>query len=181
MRTHIYSFRLEGLRLEHDPLQPITFKPMKAILVVCGGYTMDTFILPQGFSLDGLRDVYVSPSTLGLAIAAKLQERVRNYPNKSIEVRLQKKSAEPVGKLCTYLGDSPSAMHRGYKVQTKGEQEVFWRDAEGVRRPQALTERLSILEQKAISKPIGDSPTSLGDLQAFISSFFLATLFLLAK
>ncbi|KAG5580925.1 hypothetical protein H5410_051552 [Solanum commersonii] len=37
------------------------------------------------------------------------------------------------------------------------------------------------LEQKAISRTIGDSPIGLGDLQAFISSFFLASLFLLAK
>ncbi|KAG5610314.1 hypothetical protein H5410_021595, partial [Solanum commersonii] len=37
------------------------------------------------------------------------------------------------------------------------------------------------LEKKAISRPIGDSPTRLSDPQAFISSFFLAALFLLAK
>ncbi|KAG5631573.1 hypothetical protein H5410_003290 [Solanum commersonii] len=37
------------------------------------------------------------------------------------------------------------------------------------------------LEQKVISRPIDDSLTGLGDLQAFISSFFSAALFLLAK
>ncbi|KAG5580400.1 hypothetical protein H5410_051027 [Solanum commersonii] len=37
------------------------------------------------------------------------------------------------------------------------------------------------LEQKAISWPIGNSLIGLGDLQAFISSFFSAVLFLLAK
>ncbi|KAG5590343.1 hypothetical protein H5410_040857 [Solanum commersonii] len=40
---------------------------------------------------------------------------------------------------------------------------------------------LSTLEQKAISRLIGDSPTRLGDLQAFISLFFSTALFLLAK
>ncbi|KAG5572349.1 hypothetical protein H5410_062115, partial [Solanum commersonii] len=40
---------------------------------------------------------------------------------------------------------------------------------------------LSTLEQKAISRPIGDSPTGLDDLQAFISAFFSSALFLLAK
>ncbi|KAG5586082.1 hypothetical protein H5410_046516 [Solanum commersonii] len=39
---------------------------------------------------------------------------------------------------------------------------------------------LSALEQMAISRLIGDSPTGLDDLQAFISLFFLAALFLLA-
>ncbi|KAG5570803.1 hypothetical protein H5410_060569 [Solanum commersonii] len=40
---------------------------------------------------------------------------------------------------------------------------------------------LSTLEQKVISTPIGDSPTRLGDLQAFISFLFSAALFLFAK
>ncbi|KAG5571351.1 hypothetical protein H5410_061117 [Solanum commersonii] len=40
---------------------------------------------------------------------------------------------------------------------------------------------LITLEQRAISCPIGDLPTGLGDLQAFISSFFSAALFLLAN
>uniref|UniRef100_M1E0A7 Uncharacterized protein n=1 Tax=Solanum tuberosum TaxID=4113 RepID=M1E0A7_SOLTU len=37
------------------------------------------------------------------------------------------------------------------------------------------------MEQKAISRLIDDSPTGFDDLQAFISSFFLAALSLLAK
>ncbi|KAG5632114.1 hypothetical protein H5410_003831 [Solanum commersonii] len=41
--------------------------------------------------------------------------------------------------------------------------------------------RLSTLEQKAISRPIDDSPTRLDDTHAFSSSFFLAALLLLAK
>ncbi|KAG5591668.1 hypothetical protein H5410_042182 [Solanum commersonii] len=40
---------------------------------------------------------------------------------------------------------------------------------------------LSTLEQKVISRSIGDSPTRLDDLQAFISSFFSSVLFLFAK
>ncbi|KAG5615022.1 hypothetical protein H5410_014846, partial [Solanum commersonii] len=41
--------------------------------------------------------------------------------------------------------------------------------------------RLSTLEQKAISRLVGDSPIRLGDLQDFISSFFSAALFLFAN
>uniref|UniRef100_M1DWR4 Gag-pol polyprotein n=1 Tax=Solanum tuberosum TaxID=4113 RepID=M1DWR4_SOLTU len=47
--------------------------------------------------------------------------------------------------------------------------------------PAPRNQGLNTLEQKVISRPIGDSPTGLSDLQAFISSFFSSALFLLAK
>ncbi|KAG5576596.1 hypothetical protein H5410_056730 [Solanum commersonii] len=76
-------------------------------------------------------------ATFGLAISAKLWERVRKYLNKNIKVQLLKNSAEPVGKMCNRLGDSPSAVHRGYKGANKGKQVVFRRDTKFIRRHQA--------------------------------------------
>ncbi|KAG5586388.1 hypothetical protein H5410_046822 [Solanum commersonii] len=54
-------------------------------------------------------------------------------------------------------------------------------EVQAATRMQGQPSGLSALEQKAISKTIGDLPTGFGNLQAFISSFFSAALFLLAK
>uniref|UniRef100_M1DQW9 Uncharacterized protein n=1 Tax=Solanum tuberosum TaxID=4113 RepID=M1DQW9_SOLTU len=87
-------------------------------LSVLGGFVAFVFFL-KFFALI-CRGGISLPATFGLAISAKLREKVRKYSDKSKAIQLQNHFAESVGEARNYFSGSPSSVHREYKGADKG-------------------------------------------------------------